>query len=571
MMRHRWATVAAVVMAMAAAGCTTTSAGTGGSGAVSDKLAANQELRFPIIADISTLDPALVQSVQDESMVEEVFGGLYKFDDQLQEVPYIATGMPDITANGLTYTFHLRHDAKFSNGDPVTSADVLYSWNRAARLNGQNGFIFRPIVGYSAVVPPAGKKASATTMSGLTAPDPYTVVAHLTAPASYFVSELAISPAFIVDQKEITGDQDHTWSTNPATAIGTGPFKLTDYVPNNHIAFANVQNWWDGSTGHLTKVVVSVVASSSSQVTEYLSGALDEIGPANTRPPLDAVLHFLATPSLRGQIFSTPGGSTTWLGFNMHAGPFAPDPKTGISDPISRAGRLAFSLSINRNELVNLVCGQGGQTCKPGTGGVIPKGLEGYLGDGKDTSAGFNPAQARKDLAIWDPTGTKRKNLTYWYYAQDITQTVAQNLQAQWQQNLGIHVAVQAVDFTTYLATLETKTRYMLFADFTQAFYNSPQEWFDSQFVCSQDGPGLGNLDGFCDPKIDKLVALAQTQSGSQAIATFQQANALMVQDATFAILYYAANQYFIKPYVKGAGGNALNDYPWTGISIMAH
>ncbi len=82
----------------------------------------------------------------------------------------------------------------------------------------------------------------------------------------------------------------------------------------------------------------------------------------------------------------------------------------------------------------------------------------GHLGDRKDSSANLDPAQAKKDLSIWDPKGTKRKNLTYWYYAQDITQTVAENLQAQWQQNLGVHVNVQGVDFTTILATLEEKT-----------------------------------------------------------------------------------------------------------------
>jgi oligopeptide transport system substrate-binding protein len=561
-----------VPVLLLAAACGGNTPSTTSTGTASGNLAAKQQLRFPIIADISTLDPALVQSVQDNSMVEEVFGGLYQFDDNLKETPDIATGLPDISSDGLTYTFHLRKDAKFSNGDPVTSADVLYSWNRAARLNGQNGFIFKPIVGYSDVVPAsAGAKPSAQTMSGLTAPDPETVVAKLTAPASYFISELGIAPADIVDQKEIPGDLDRKWSTDPSTAIGTGPFKLTAYVPKNHLSFANVASWWGGSTGHLTDVEVTVVSSSSSQVTSYQSGGLDEIGPANTRPPLDAVLQFEKSSSLKNQVVTVPGGSTTWIGFNMNSGPFAPDASAGISDPVSKAGRLAFSLSIDRNQLVNLICGEGGQTCKVGSGGVIPKGLQGYLGDGKDTSAAFDAATAKKELDTWDPTGTKRKGLTYWYYAQDVTKSVAENLQAQWQQNLGVHVNIQGVDFTTYLSTLEEKTHYMMFADFTQAFYDNPQEWFDSQFVCSQKGPGLGNLDGFCDQRIDAAVAQAKAQSGQQAITTFMTANQFMVDDATFAILYYGSNQYFVQPWVKGAGGNALNDNSWTNISILSH
>jgi oligopeptide transport system substrate-binding protein len=551
--------------------CGGSSSSSGGGVNGNQQLAANQVLRFPIIADISTLDPALVQSVQDNAEVQEVFGGLYRFDDKLKELPSIAADFPQISTDGLTYTFSLRHDVKFSNGDAVTSADVVYSWNRAARQNGQNGFIFKPIAGYSDVVAPSGGTPKSTTMSGLTAVDPYTVKATLSEPASYWIDELAIAPAYIVNQKMISGDLDRTWSTDPAKAIGTGPFKLTAYAPKDHLSFANVPNWWGGSTGTLTDVEVTVIGSSSSQVTKYQSGGLDEIGPANTRPPLDAVLRFQADPNLKSQIFTSPGGSTTWVGFNMAAGPFAPDPSAGVTDPVALAGRLAFSQSIDRSKLVNVACGQGGQTCAAASGGVIPKGLRGNLGDGKDTSAEFNADKAKQELATWDPNGTKRQGLTYWYYSQDLTKTVAENLQSQWQQNLGVHVDIQGVDFTSYLATLEKKQKYMLFADFTQAFYDNPQEWFDSQFICSQAGVGLGNLDGFCDPRVDALVAKAKSQNDADSIATFQQANQLLADNGAFAIVYYASNQYFIQPYVRGAGGNPLNDYSWTNINIMSH
>ncbi len=120
-------------------------------------LATNQLLRFPIVDDIKTLDPGHASSAVDIALEQNVFGGLYRFDDNLKEIPYIATGMPDISSDGLTYTFHMRHDVKFSNGDPVTSADVLYSWNRAARLNDTYGIVFAPVAGYTAVAPASGR------------------------------------------------------------------------------------------------------------------------------------------------------------------------------------------------------------------------------------------------------------------------------------------------------------------------------------------------------------------------------------------------------------------------------
>src|ERR1700726_354073 len=130
MMRHRRIAVALVLPALVA-----TAGGSGGnSPANCQTLAANQLFRFPMVDDIKTLDPGHVSTAVDIAFVQNVFYGLYRFDDHLKEVPAIATDPPVISSDGLTYTFHMRHDVKFSNGDPVTSADVLYSWNRAARL-----------------------------------------------------------------------------------------------------------------------------------------------------------------------------------------------------------------------------------------------------------------------------------------------------------------------------------------------------------------------------------------------------------------------------------------------------
>ncbi|MGC1185342.1 MAG: peptide ABC transporter substrate-binding protein [Candidatus Dormiibacterota bacterium] len=566
-MKGRWLTVAMVLPAMLAVACTG-----GGTNAehASRQLSSHQILTFPITSDVKSLDPALVQSANDITFVQNLYGGLYRFNDKLVEVPYAATSLPTISSNGLTYTFHLRHNVTFSNGDPVTAADVIYSWSRAARLNGSYGYVFRPVVGYSAVTPTSGQP-TATTLSGLSAPDPYTVVATLTAPASYWLTELALWTADIVDPAVIPNDTNTTWWTTPSTAIGTGPFRLTSYVPKDYLTFAPVQNWWGGSTGSLTQVKATVLPDQSSQVTEYLNGGFDELGPGANYPPLSAVEKFLATKSLKSQYVNVPGGSSTWVGFNFTTGPFAPNPRSNVGDRVAKAGRLAFSLSINRTELVNVTCGHGGITCKPATGGVIAKGLVGYLGDGNDPTAKFNPAQARKDLKIWDPKGTKRKGLTYWTYASSATESEAQNLQAQWQQNLGVHVNIQATDFPTFLTDLQDKSKYMLFLDAWGADYDNPQDWFDNNFICSQAAVGLGNDDGICDPRIDAAVKKAESSTGAKSVAQFKKASRYLIDDVAMANIEYGANQYFIKPYVKDGGGNALYDNSWTQISILKH
>jgi oligopeptide transport system substrate-binding protein len=561
-MKHRRIAMALAVPALIATAC----GSGGGSSPSSQALSPNQVLRFPIIDDIKTLDPGHVSDAVSIEPVVNVFSGLYRFDNNLKEVPDIATGMPDISSDGLTWTFHMRHDVKFSNGDPVTSADVLYSWSRVARLQDTYDTVFAPVVGYKAV---ASTPPTATTLSGLSAPDPYTVVAKLSAPASYWLTELAFWTSFVVDQKVIPSDTDKTWWTNPATAIGTGPFKLTAYVPKDHLSFAPVANWWGGTTGHLTDIEITVLADQGSQVTKYENGGFDEVGPADTYPPLDAVRNFQANPALSSQFVNIPGSRTTWVGFNFATGPFAPA-GGNIDDPIALAGRRAFSESIDRTQLVNVACGPGGITCKPATGGVISKGLQGNLGDNADPNAVFNPTKAKADLQTWDPTGTKQKGLVYWFNTSTSNSAIAGNLQSQWQTNLGVHVDTQSTDFPTFLTNRQDK-KYILFRDSWGADYDNPQDWFDNIFICSQAVVGGGNNDGICDKRVDTAVTKAESETGSQQLTDFNVASKQLISDIAYANLEYGANQYFIKPYVQGGGGNALFDNSWSTISILAH
>src|SRR5713101_2944680 len=188
----------------------------GNNPTTSTNLAADQTLKFPILDDFGTLDPAIADAETDQEIQQNMFNGMTKFDNNLNVVPDIASKMPDVSADLLTYTFHLRNDVTFSNGDKVTSKDVLYSWNRAAALQGPYASNLGAITGFSDVakytktIKPkktadATAKAAFNTaieaglsandarfkMKGLTAPDDSTVVAKLDATAGWFLSAIA--------------------------------------------------------------------------------------------------------------------------------------------------------------------------------------------------------------------------------------------------------------------------------------------------------------------------------------------------------------------------------------------
>jgi oligopeptide transport system substrate-binding protein len=216
--------------------------------------------------------------------------------------------------------------------------------------------------------------------------------------------------------------------------------------------------------------------------------------------------------------------------------------------------------------MVNVACA-GGITCSAATGGLITKGLLGYMGDNQDPLAKFDVAQAKTLLISGDPDGSRTKNLTYVYDPNKaIYKATAENLQAQWQANLGIHVNLQPVDHATFIK-LSTGHSYVMCREGWQADYNHPQDWFDNLFIKA----GGSNVGGYTDPKVEDLVKKADAEPLAQAIPDYQAATKQMEDDAAYAPLVYFRGQFLFKPYLQGAGSNNFNDYYWNEMKIGKH
>jgi oligopeptide transport system substrate-binding protein len=554
----------------AAAGMVALACGGNNSGGGSETLASEQTLTFPIQDDIATLDPGHVDSGVDITFTQEVFDGLYKFDNNLKVVPDIATGMPDVSSDGMTYTFKLRKDVKFSNGDPVKASDFLFSWNRAAHLNDSYATVFDPVVGGSDTE--AGKTQ---TMSGLTAPDDYTIKAQLSSPAGFWLTELALWTASVVDQKVITSAGEDTWWTKPDTLIGTGPFKMTARTPKASMEFAPVANWWGGSTGALKAIKVEIGVDSASAVKKFESGGYSLVGMANNPPSPDDILRYKSDPTKQKLLNIYPAARTTWLGFNFTKGPFAPkvvtpgQPTSGLGSDAGKDGRTAFTEAIDRDQMVDVACVKGA-TCTKATGGIISKGLKGYLGDNQDSTSKFDAAAAKSTYQKWDPNGTLVKGLQLRYNTSATNTQLFSNVQSQLKSNLGVNVELAPSDFPTLINDRHAKNA-ILFRGSWGADYDHPQDWFDNNFTCVQAAAGKGNDAGYCNPAMDKILAKADQEQITQAEAEYKQAQKLMVGDVFDANLQYGTQSYITQSYIKGAGFNSLYDYSWEGIRILKH
>jgi oligopeptide transport system substrate-binding protein len=528
--------------------------GGGGGGGTSENLASDQTLSFPINDDVGDLDPAHMSAAVDIDLFQNVFSGLYKFDKDLKEVPDIATKAPDVSADGLTYTFTMRHDAKFSNGDGIKADDFIYSWNRAARIQGDYASVFDPVKGYQEVA-----DGKATTMTGLKKIDDYSFSATLNSPAGYWYTEVALWTAWVVSEKAITaGGGDDKWFTDPKTFIGSGQFKMTARTPKQSLDFEPVANWYGGSTGALKKIHIEVIADQKAQVTKYESGNFSLIGYMNQSLTPEDVIRYNTSPQLKAELTLQPAARTTWIGFNLKTGPFA-----GIE--AGKAGRHAFSTAVNRDELVDIACSKG-TACIKATGGVITKGLKGYLGDNTDPSAVFDPVKAKAEYQAWDPSGSKVKGLVYTYNATAFNKAVCENLASQWQKNLGVTMQCTAQDRKSFFSA-RTKCSYPIFRHSWGADYDHPQDWFDFLFVTNAGSGGSC----YSNPELDTIAKNANTKDISVSLADYKKANQILIDQVITGNLVYGIQQYLVHPYVKGAGGNALYDYRWSEVRILQH
>jgi ABC-type oligopeptide transport system substrate-binding subunit len=577
-MRPGWLRTVGLGLAglVATVGC-----GQGGDQPVSQNLAADQTLRFAIAEDVGTLDPAQTYASADLQVAQDLFDGLVRYDDGLDVVPDLAAGPPTISADQLTYTFRLRPGAAFSNGDRLTSRDVLYSWNRAAAEQGPYAATFAPVAGFDRlpVQPPApdrleqllAKNDPSARLTGLAAPDDATVVVRLARPAGWFLSALALPGAvgMVVDQRAVQKDPAGWW-TKPETLAGSGPYRLSGRAPGRSLDFAAVRDWWGSPLPTVHAVHVDVVADAAGREAAYEQGQYDlnGFGGATTFASAD-LGRIRSTPRLAAELVTRPGTGSAWVSFNL-----VHDAARGAGGPflatLGRAGRdlrLAFALALDRKRLA-AACGA---LCTPATGGLIPSGLAGYGGDGSDPLAVFDPARARTLLHGADPDGSRTKGLAFVYDAESpLYGTLAQSLREQWKTNLGVQVELQPEAHQQLLRDSRAGKLVLSRAGW-QADYDHPQDWYDNLFGRAAGCPDSNCGSGYDSAPFDQVAAQAAAKPLPAALPLYRQLGQMLSADAAYVPLVYSTRMYMIKPYVRGAGANNLLEHPWAEYRILQH
>ncbi len=313
-----------------------------------------QVYHMPVISttgDIATLDPALASDAQSLKVAAMLYTGLVGLNTQLQVVPELATSW-SVSSDGLHWTFYLRPGLKFSDGTPLTSADVAYSLNRAlAPVTKSAGSLT-----YLGLIKDAGSlhagRISTLIGDSITTPDPATLSITLTSPGQYFLTALAYPCSYVVERSLIT-KYGERFTDHLEEGGGDAPFKVQRYAHRSGLTLVKNPDYY-GPLAKLFQIVISFYTDVETVYQDYLAGRLDETPVPQANGSRDQG---------RDDLHQAPQLTTYYYAMNYLVKPF---------DNIHI--RQALAMALERNTLAGIVWK--GRVLPIDT--LIPRGLEAY-------------------------------------------------------------------------------------------------------------------------------------------------------------------------------------------------
>lgn len=493
-----------------------------------------------------TLDPHLATGVPESDILRALFEGLVSQhpENDLLAAPGVAESWTH-NADFTRWTFILREDARWSNGQPVTAGDFVYSWQRM--LSPELGSEYAEML-YVLANGEAFHQGQITDFGqvGVKARDARTLDVVLKGSTPHFPAMLKHSsfypvyPAAVEAHGGMT-DRQSRWSTLE-NFVGNGPFRLSAWVTNQIIKAERSDTYWDRAKVRLNAIHFFPIDNVPSEETSFMGGRLHV---TSTLSP-DKITWFRKN---RPDVLKIdPYLGTYFYRINVTRKP--------LDDPRVRE---ALNLAIDRELLVSRVT-QGGQAP---TTGYVPQGMAGY--DGPKV-LGFDPERARRLLAeAGFPGGKGFPAKEILINTSESHRKVAEAIQAMWREHLGIRVGIYNQEWKVYLDS-QTKLDFDMSRSGWIADYAHPLTFLD-MFTT-----GNGNNDtGWASPEYDSLIRRAQTAESEEARTDLmQRAEAVLLRDLPIIPIYWYTKVHLRDNRVKGWGTSLLAKQPYKHMWIEA-
>ncbi|MGN4709325.1 peptide ABC transporter substrate-binding protein [Bacillus cereus group sp. MYBK222-1] len=494
----------------------------------SDAESKKQVLNVTVSEEIPSLDTAKTMDGTSAHVMQNIFEGLYVLDNQDQPIPAVAKSFKR-SEDGKKYTFDLRKDAKWSNGDSVTANDFMFAWKRA--INPETASQYAYMLFYVKNAKEINKGTVPLAELGVKVINDYKLEVELEQPIPYFLQLLAL-PIYLPQHESFLKEQGKNYALEPSNLIYNGPFVLEKWKHEQEFQLKKNATYWDEKKVKLDEINFQIVKDTMTAVNLYEAGNLDRV-PINSqfvdKYKGDKELHMSSEPAI------------AMLRFNEKNSALA-----------NKKVRQAISFALNKEDFVAHFINNG---AKPATG-LVPVG---HINEetGKDfreengnlslydvQSAKKNWEEAKKEL------GVEQVNFEFLTFEQDNAKRMAEYIKGDLEKNLqGLTIQIKQQPFKQKLQLEQTGDYDITMANWGPD-YKDPISYLELFTTGNQN-----NKMNYSNRHYDELIKKAKSDlvlDQKKRWEALQEAERILLGDAAVAPLYQMGSAYVQKDYVRG-------------------
>jgi oligopeptide transport system substrate-binding protein len=499
-----------------------------------------QGLKRGLAGEPTSLDPAEAADHFSFQVLQDLYEGLTIESSSGDVLPGVASTWT-IDPSGTEYTFHIRENARWSNGEPVRARDFVTAWQRVLdpKRGSQGSDDLRLISGAPEII--SGRLPPSAL--GANAPSDKVLVVKLGRPAPYLLQVLTHSAAFpVYSEASASAHASDKWISN-------GPYILSRWLPGTRLELIRNSNYWDKSNVKIPIVAYEISSDQNSQFTQYRAGQLDitDIVPSNAIPWIQA-----EHPK---ELVVAPFLATAYFGLNLSTTIFSSNVKI----------RKALAMAIDRNRVAAI---QGfGQS--PAYG-IVPPETWNYSPQNWPWASQGDAERIKEAKRLYEEAGYtvgKPLRLRLLFNANIVIKETAVLIAAMWKETLGVETELTEEEYRVFLQTRHDKSRWDVARLGWVADFNDASNFLDA---FRKDSPN--NDAGYANASFDALLdEAARTPDPQARRLILEAAERVMLDDYPVLPLYYFVSKRLVKPYVSGVQPNPLDRLPSKALTLAAH
>ena len=494
----------------------------------SDTEAKKQVLNVTVSEEIPSLDTAKTMDGTSAHVMQNIFEGLYVLNDQDQPTPAIAKSFKR-SEDGKKYTFDLRKDAKWSNGDNVTANDFMFAWKRA--INPETASQYASMLFYVKNAKEINKGAMSLDELGVTVINDYKLEVELEQPIPYFLQLLAL-PIYLPQHESFLKEQGNNYALEPSNLIYNGPFVLEKWKHEQEFQLKKNATYWDQKKVKLDEINFHIVKDTMTAVNLYEAGDLDRV-PINSQ----------VVDKYKGnkELHMSSDSGIAMLRFN--------EKNTALAN---KKVRQSISLALNKDDFVAHFINNG---AKPASG-LVPVGHvnEETGKDFRKENGDLSLYDLQKAKKIWEEAkkelGVGEVNLEFLTFEQDNAKRMAEYIKGDLEKYLhGLTIQIKQQPFKQKLQLEQTGDYDITMANWGPD-YKDPISYLE---LFTTGNPN--NKMNYSNVRYDELIKKAKTDfvlDREKRWEALREAEQVLLEDAAVAPLYHIGSAYVQKEYVKG-------------------